>query len=132
MPDGVEVEIGQVGEFAKGLRLEAGSGFAAAAERGAELHRHGVVFGASIPGGTVLEVKNRYARALADTDANLRAYRQAADIFADVAEQIAREFASVDTASAAAQQRVDGLLKGAVARANAALSGAVPGAGEGF
>lgn len=122
MPDGVEVETGQVGEFAKGMRLEADSGFAAVAERGADLHRHGVVFGASIPGGTVLEVKNRYARALADTDANLRAYRRAADIFAEVAEQIVREFGSVDTASAEAQRRVDGLLQGAVARANAALA----------
>ncbi|MEU4221418.1 hypothetical protein [Actinoplanes sp. NPDC026623] len=123
MPDSVEVDTGQVGEFAKGLRLEADSGFAAVAERAADLHRHGVVFGASIPGGTVLEVKNRYARALADTDANLRAYRRAAGIFADVAERIAREFASVDMASAQAQQRVDGLLQGAVARANAALAG---------
>jgi glycerol-3-phosphate O-acyltransferase len=123
MPDGVEVQTGQVGEFARGLRLEAESGFAAAAERGADLHRHGVVFGASIPGDTVLEVKNRYARALANTDANLRAYRRAADVFAEVAEQIAREFASVDAASARAQQRVDALMRVAVARANAALVG---------
>ncbi|MEU7901584.1 hypothetical protein [Actinoplanes sp. NPDC049118] len=132
MPHGVEVGTAQVGEFAKGLRLEADSGFAALAERGADLHRHGVVFGASIPGGTVLEVKNRYARALADTEANLRAYRRAAVVFADVAERIAREFASVDLASAEAQRRVDGLLRGAVAQADAALAGAAPPGGKAF
>ncbi|MET8154285.1 hypothetical protein ACIBSW_34900 [Actinoplanes sp. NPDC049668] len=123
MPDGVAVETPRVGEFAKSLRLEADSGFAAAAERGADLHRHGVVFGAGIPGGTVLDVKNRYARALANTDANLRAYRKAAVVFADVAERIAREFAAADLASERAQGRVDRLLRGAVAEANAALEG---------
>ncbi|MFI7597468.1 hypothetical protein [Actinoplanes sp. NPDC049681] len=117
MPDGIRIDTEQVGEFAQGMRAEADKGFASAANRGADLHQHGVVFGARIPGDTVLDAKRRYAEALANTDANLRAYRQMAMIFADVAEKIAKEFATTDMASEAAQRRIDALLQGAVAQA---------------
>ena len=119
MPDGVQIQTEQVSEFAQGLRAEADKGFASAANRGADLHQHGVVFGKSIPGDTVLDAKTRYAEALANTEANLRAYKQMAIIFADVAEQIARDFATVDMSSEAAQLRVKALLDGAIADAEA-------------
>lgn len=123
MPDGIQIDTEQVGEFAQGMRAEADKGFASAADRGADLHQHGVVFGARIPGDTVLDAKRRYAEALANTDANLRAYRKAAAILADVAEQIARDFAGADMASEAAQRRVKALMDGAVAEAAAAMDG---------
>lgn len=126
MPDGVEIDTGQVSDFAQGMSREANGGFAAAADRGADLHQHGVVFGASIPGGTLLDAKTRYAQALANTDANLRAYQQAAGIFADVAERIARDFASADLASAGAQRQVEALLNTAIEEANAALGDVTP------
>jgi hypothetical protein len=129
MPDGVQIDTGQVLDFGRGMRSQADVGFASAASRGAELHSHGVVFGAQLPGGAVLAAKTRYAQALEYMDANLRAYRQAAVIFAEVAEQIARDFSSADTGSAAAQQKVDGLLSNAIARADEALGATGTGGG---
>jgi hypothetical protein len=121
MSNGVDIDTGQVHDFGRGMRTQADSGFASAASRAAELHSHGVVFGAQLPGATILAAKTRYAQALEITDANLRAYKEAAVIFADVAEQIARDFGAVDLSSAAAQQTVDGLLRNAIVRANKAL-----------
>ncbi|MEV8507946.1 hypothetical protein AB0368_24430 [Actinoplanes sp. NPDC051475] len=123
MPDGIQIDTEQVGEFAQGMRAEADKGFASAADRGADLHQHGVVFGARIPGDTVLDAKRRYAEALANTDANLRAYKQMAMIFADVAEKIAKEFATADISSEAAQRRIDALLQGAVVEAGEVKDG---------
>ncbi|MGA5303768.1 hypothetical protein ACPCHT_27855 [Nucisporomicrobium flavum] len=119
MPDGVQIQTDQVNEVAQGLRADADKGFASAANRGAALHAHGVVFGRSIPGDTVLNAKTRYAEALANTEANLREYRRMAVIFAEVAEQIARDFAHVDMTSEAAQLRVMALLDEAIASADA-------------
>jgi len=130
MPDGVQIDTAEVDDFGRGMRAQADKGFTSAASRGAELHSHGVVFGAQLPGGAILAAKTRYAQALENTDANLRAYKEAAVIFADVAEQIARDFSSADLGSAAAQQKVDGLLKDAIVRANEALG--VTGAGGGW
>ena len=121
MPDGVEIDTGQVDDFGRGMRSQADQGFASAASRAADLHSHGVVFGAQIPGGAVLAAKTRYAQALENIDANLRAHREAALIFAAVAEQIARDFGAADMTSAAAQQKVDGLLQNAIAGATKAL-----------
>ncbi|MEV6599197.1 hypothetical protein AB0M36_20435 [Actinoplanes sp. NPDC051346] len=123
MPDGIHLDTEQVGEFARGMRTEADKGFASAAERGADLHRHGVIFGAELPGETILDAKRRYARALENTEANLRAYHQMAIIFADVADRIARDFANVDMSSAATQRQIDALLSGAIAQASKVQKG---------
>ena len=122
MPDGIQIDTDQVGEFAHGMRAEADKGFASAADRGADLHRHGVVFGTKIPGDTVLDAKNRYAEALANTHANLQAYRLAATVLADVAEGIARDFARADMTSEAAQRRLKALMDGAVAEARRTMN----------
>jgi hypothetical protein len=124
MADGVRIDTAQVGDFAQGLRAQQDGGFASAAERGTELHGHGVVFGHRIPSDVVLDAKQRYARALEQTDANLRSYHLAAGVLADVAERIARDFAHADLSSAESQRRVTALLDGAIQRANARLTGA--------
>jgi hypothetical protein len=121
MADGVEIDTDQVDDFGRGMRSQADKGFASAAGRGADLHAHGVVFGAALPGEVILAAKTRYAQALENTDANLRAYKEAAVIFAEVAEQIARDFGSADMSSAGAQQKVESLMNGAITRANEAL-----------
>ena len=123
MPDnGVEIDTGQVDEYAKGLRSEADSGFSQAATRGRDLHQHGVVFGARLPGDVILQAKNRYARALENTELNLREYQRAAEILANVAEQIARDFAKADRSSVEAQRRVADLLNNAIIEANRELN----------
>jgi hypothetical protein len=125
--DGVEIDTGQVVDFGRDLRAQADKGFSSAATRGADLHEHGVVFGAAIPGGAVLEAKTKYARALEMTEANLRAYKAAAMVFAEVAEQIARDFSAADMSSKDAQLRVESLMQEAVAKANTALGNTAEG-----
>jgi len=129
VPDGLLIDTNGVGEVGRGLRAEADSGFAATADRGASLHRHGVEFGARItPSGVVTEAKQRYAQALANTEANLRAYHVAAGVLADAAEEIARLFAVSDLSSAQAQRKVQDLIDDAVRTANEAGGGTADGA----
>ena len=129
MADGVEIDTGQVGDFAKGMRSEADSGFSQAANRGTRLHSHGVPFGANITMSDIVQqAKGRYAVALANTEANLRAYQQAAEIFASVAESIAREFKNADQNSAETNLRVNAMMDAAIAEANKIIAGAQGGA----
>jgi hypothetical protein len=93
MADGVQIRTELVTEFARTIRTD---DFRSAAARGADLHHHGVIFGAAIAGETILEAKTRYAEMLANTEANLREYRRAAEAFATAAQQIAQSFATAD------------------------------------
>jgi hypothetical protein len=116
----VRIDTGKVGEVGRGLRTEADGGFSTAADRGADLHRHGVQFGSRLtPSPVITDAKARYAQALANTDANLRAYHLAAGVLADAAEQIARLFASSDMTSLQAQQKVQQLIADAVGASGA-------------
>jgi hypothetical protein len=119
----VQIQTDQVGDFGHGLRKDADSGFAAAAGRGADLHRQGVGLGAQINAGPIMEVKQKYAAALAATDANLRVYPVAAGILADVAEEVARRFAHADMTSAVTQQEIQTMLSGAITHAQSLLTG---------
>jgi hypothetical protein len=121
MGDGVQIQTDQVGHFGQGLRKDADGGFAAAAGRGAGLHRQGVGLGAQINAGPIMEVKHKYAAALAATDANLRVYPVAAGILADVAEEVARRFAETDRQSALTHAEITSLLSGAIAKAQGVL-----------
>jgi hypothetical protein len=117
MGDGVQIQTDQVGDFGQGLRKDADGSFAAAAGRGAHLHRQGVGLGNQINAGPIMEVKRKYADALAATDANLRVYPVAAGILADVAEEVARRFAHADLNSAVTQQQIQTMLSGAITQA---------------
>ncbi|WP_306216367.1 hypothetical protein [Actinoplanes sp. RD1] len=110
MADGVRIETGQVADVAAGLAADADEGFASAEARAAALHAHGVVFGAAVPGGTMLAAKERYARALAYTDANLRAYRRMAAVLAAQADQVVRELGAADRISEQSQRRLADLV----------------------
>jgi hypothetical protein len=113
MGDGVRIQTDQVGNFGRGLRTDAGGGFATAAGRGADLHRQGVGLGHQINAGPIMEVKQKYASALAATDANLRVYPLAAGILADVATEVAQRFAHADMTAA----EVQSLLSEAITQA---------------
>ena len=121
MGDGVQIQTDQVGDFGKGLRKDADGGFATAAGRGADLHRQGVGLGWKISAGPIMEVKQKYASALAATDANLRVYPVAAGILADVAEEVARRFAHADKTSAVTQQEIQTMLSGAITHAQSLI-----------
>jgi hypothetical protein len=119
VPEGVQINTDEVGDFAKQVRNQADGQFEFGAQRGKDLHAHGVVFGANFPGGVIFAAKQKYAQALEHLDANLRTYQAGAQIFAEVAERIARDFANVDMASAQAQKQVESLMTDAVNRVNA-------------
>jgi hypothetical protein len=121
MGDGVQIQTDQVDDFGKGLRKDADGGFATAAGRGADLHRQGVGLGSQINAGPILEVKRKYADALAATDANLRVYPVAAGILADVAEEVARRFAHADLNSAVTQREIQTMLSGAITQAQSLI-----------
>jgi hypothetical protein len=114
MPNGVRIDAGQVGDLGRDLRIEADCGFGEAARRGAVLHGQGVEFGARLtPSGVVTEAKQRYAQALANSEANLRAYQSAAAALADAAEEVARLFGSSDRSAAEAQRTAQDVIDGA-------------------
>ncbi|GIE93294.1 hypothetical protein [Paractinoplanes rishiriensis] len=101
MSDGMRIDTERVGDVGRGLRIEANTGFADAADRGKILHGHGVEFGARLGSSSVVvEAQQRYASALANTEANLRAYHLAAGALATAAEEIARLFATADADAA--------------------------------
>jgi hypothetical protein len=123
VPDEVRIDTDGVGEVGRGLRGDADGVFADAAVRGRQLHGHGVEFGAGLtPSAVVADAMQRYATALENTEANLRAYRVAADVLADAAEEIARMFRSTDMSSQWALRQVQDILDEAVVAANAKLA----------
>jgi hypothetical protein len=129
VPDGVQIDTDGVDVVARGMRTQADGGFAAVADRGSELHRHGVEFGRRITASSVVtEAKQRYAQALENTEANLRAYHTAAGVLATAADEIAKMFATADMSSAQAQRKVQELIDGAAQAANAAMTGQTDGA----
>lgn len=110
MADGVRIETEGVTAVAASLRADVDKGFASAVSRAAGLHTHGVVFGAALPGEAVLDARQRYAQALAHTDANLRAYRDLAATLATEADRIVAELTRADQLSQESQRRLAALL----------------------
>ena len=126
MADGVRIDTDGVNEFGRGLRTEADSGFADVAGRGVSLHGHGVEFGARMtPSAIVTDAKKRYAEALANTEANLRAHQTAAAVLADAAEEIARMFKTQDMSSEQAMKKVNDLIDEAAAAVNHTIEDAL-------
>ncbi|MFI5491774.1 hypothetical protein [Actinoplanes sp. NPDC051859] len=113
MPEGIQIDTDGVGEFAKTMHADT-KGYISAANRGIDLHGHGVVFGTKIDSDIVRAAKERYGLALENTEANLRVYRFMAEAFAEVAEAVARDFAGADLSSATVQKQIDGILQDAM------------------
>jgi hypothetical protein len=116
----VEVRTGQLNEFARDVRFEAGEVLEPAVSRSTVPLRDGVTFGARNASGAVHSAKVKYARSLTASMANLNEFIEAAKIMATAAEKVAAEFDAVDVRSAAATDRVNALLSQAVGEAQAA------------
>jgi hypothetical protein len=127
MPDGLSIDTEGVRDWGHGLRADPGRGFGAAADRAAGLHRQGVGFGARLtPSDAVAAARQRYAYALANTEANVRAYQRAAEVLAQAAEDIARLFGASDLTAAQVQRTVGHLSDAAVRAATPTTGRAVP------
>jgi uncharacterized protein YukE len=120
--DEVRIDTDGVGDVGRGLRGDADGVYADASARGTALHGHGVEFGARVtPSAIIGDAQRKYAKALENTEANLRAYKIAAEVLADAAEDIARMFKTTDMNSDAALKKVQDLIDQSVLKANAAL-----------
>ncbi len=117
VPDGVRIQTAEVHDFANRVRSDADSGLSDAAQRAAALHGQGVVFGHSIASPVFVAAKDRYAKALENTEANLRAYVAMARALSDAAKTVADRFGHVDQLSAAQQKEVHDMLDTGVRRA---------------
>lgn len=117
MSDEVSIDTDQVAAVGSDIRKDAQGGFADAAQRASRLHGYGVEWGTKIFHGPIADAKDKYVKALENTEANLRTYPKAASALADVAEQIARDFADADMNSKAVQDKIESLLTGAITNA---------------
>lgn len=112
--NGLEDLAGQVrSENDKTLR-----GRAAAVERD---FTGGVPFGARFPGGGVFVAKTKYKTNMEQAIATLNAYVMAADVLADAAEKVAKNYRSTDALSAARANDVNKELNAALERAKAEI-----------
>jgi plastocyanin domain-containing protein len=114
MPDGIQIDTDEVNDFGRTMSKQSTSGYAHAATRGTSLHSHGVTFATALTSPVFDDAKRRYQEALQNTEANLRAYQQAAQVLAEAAENIAKEFARADLDAAAAQSRIEAIVDNAV------------------
>jgi glucose-6-phosphate-specific signal transduction histidine kinase len=113
MPEGIQIDTDEVDHFGRDMSRQSSGGFAHAATRGTSLHGHGVMFATSLTSPVFDEARRRYQEALQNTEANLRAYQTAAQVLAEAAEGIAKEFARADLDAEAAQTRIDAIVTNA-------------------
>ncbi|MEV6629502.1 hypothetical protein AB0M54_01970 [Actinoplanes sp. NPDC051470] len=113
----INVETGELNNFAKDVRFEADEVFRPAVSRAATT-LSGVNFGQKNASGAVHAAKTRYSQAMSTHIRNLNAYVEAAGIMAAAAEIVAREFDAVDANNAEAAARVNAMLRSATDEAH--------------
>lgn len=106
----IDVETGELNNFAKDVRFEADEVFQPAVSR-ATTSLSGINFGQKNASGAVHAAKTRYGQAMSAHLANLNAYVEAAQIMAAAAELVAKEFDAVDQHNADAAARVNAMLR---------------------
>ena len=106
----INVETGELNNFAKDVAFEADEVFQPAVSRFA-VSMSGVNFGQKNASGAVHAAKTRYSQAMSTHLRNLNAYIEAAKIMAAAAELVAQEFDAVDQRSADAAAKVNAMLR---------------------
>ena len=120
MADSINVETGELTNFAQKVRSETEGVFEPTVNRQAMPLQDGVPFGLANASGAVHAAKQRYAQSLSAATANVTEFIRAAQIMAAAAEKVAAEFDTVDKNSADSIKRVNDLLYTAAAQADAA------------
>ncbi|GLY95749.1 hypothetical protein [Actinoplanes sp. NBRC 103695] len=113
----INVETGELNNFAKDVRFEADEVFRPAVSRAA-VSLSGINFGQKNASGAVHAAKTRYSQAMSAHVRNLNAYVEAAGIMAAAAELVAKEFDAVDANNAEAAARVNAMLRSATDEAH--------------
>jgi hypothetical protein len=116
---GINVETGGLNKFATDVRADMDYVSEPAVGR-AKLPLDSVPFGAQNASGGVHAAKERYAKSLSASTANLANYLTAARLLAAAAEKVAADFDAVDARSADGTKRVEHALWTAAEEARAA------------
>lgn len=98
MVDGVRISAERVAGQARELGND--QGFDEVARLGAELRGHGIIFGTNLSGEPSRIARQKYADALAGTEANLRAYANEVAALTAAAEAAAAGVVATDDANA--------------------------------
>jgi hypothetical protein len=126
MADSINVETGELTNFAQKVRSETEGVFQPTVNRQSMPLQDGVTFGLANASGAVHAAKQRYAQSLIAATANVTEFIRAAQVMAAAAEKVAAEFDTVDKNSADSIKRVNDLLYTAAAQADAARLAANP------
>ncbi|MEU7902786.1 hypothetical protein [Actinoplanes sp. NPDC049118] len=116
---GINVETGGLNKFAADVRSDTDQVTEPAVGR-AKLPLDSVPFGAQNASGGVHAAKERYAKSLSASTANLTSFLTAARLLAAAAEKVAADFDAVDARSADGTKRVEHALWTAAQEARAA------------
>lgn len=123
MGDGsIHVETGGLTEFAGDVRFYAEQVDPLDVDRSKQSFSAGITFGTKNASLAVLDAKQDYAEALANSLANLSRFVEAARILAEAAEQAAKDFRAVDDQSERSINNIKYMLTVATDQARTARS----------
>lgn len=118
--EAIKVDLGGLVDFAKVVRDENERTLVPQSYTVHTDFRAGVCFGAASASGYVYAAKERYQQSLIRAMEQMVAYIRAAELIADTAERVAKEYGSTDALSAARMQDVQRAFRAAMtAAANA-------------
>lgn len=121
MSDGsIHVETGGLTEFAGDVRFYAEQVDPLDVDRSKQSFSAGITFGTKNASEAVLQAKENYAAALANSLTNLTRFVEAAKILAAAAEQAAEDFRAVDDQSGRGLNNINYMLTVATDQAQAA------------
>lgn len=120
MGDGsIHVETGGLTEFAGDVRFYAEQVDPLDVDRSKQSFSAGITFGTKNASEAVLQAKENYATALANSLTNLTRFVEAAKILAAAAEQAAKDFRAVDDQSGRSLNNINYMLTVATQQAQA-------------
>jgi hypothetical protein len=122
-PEHIRVNLSEMVELARVMRAETDVGLRPESERARTGLKEGVCFGVRSASGYVYGAKQRYHDSLTQALHQLTQYVRAADILADAAEKVARQYAHTDALTAARVADVERALAEALTAARALQTG---------
>jgi len=122
-PERISVNLNELIELARVMRAETDVGLRPESERARTGLQEGVCFGVRSASGYVYGAKQRYHDSLTQALQQLTQYVRAADILAEAAEKVARQYAHTDALAAARAADVENALAETLAATRARPAG---------